>query len=96
MKTILLFGDSNTWGFIPGTDANRMPWGARIPETVQAKAGSGFRIVEEALRLHGPAPVKPDRFRKTLIFRPDQTSHLAVSAKEWLCRRLSCSYRSPP
>lgn len=49
MKTVLLFGDSNTWGFIPGTEAERMPYGSRIPETVQAGAGAGFRIVEEAL-----------------------------------------------
>lgn len=49
MKTVLLFGDSNTWGFIPGTNAERMPYGTRIPETVQAKTGAGFRIVEEAL-----------------------------------------------
>lgn len=64
MKTVLLFGDSNTWGFIPGTDANRMPWGARIPETVQAKAGAGFRIVEEALSGRMTAwddPLTPDR-----------------------------------
>lgn len=64
MKTVLLFGDSNTWGFIPGTDAERMPYGTRIPDIVQARAGSGFRILEEALSGRMSAwedPLTPDR-----------------------------------
>jgi lysophospholipase L1-like esterase len=64
MKTVLLFGDSNTWGYIPGTEGRRMPHGSRIPDTVQAKAGAGFRIVEEALNGRMTAwedPLTPDR-----------------------------------
>jgi lysophospholipase L1-like esterase len=64
MKTVLLFGDSNTWGFIPGTNAERMPYGTRIPEIVQARVGAGFRIVEEALSGRMTAwddPLTPDR-----------------------------------
>jgi lysophospholipase L1-like esterase len=64
MKTVLLFGDSNFWGFIPGTNADRMPYGSRIPEMVQARVGSGYRIVEEALSGRMTAwedPLTPDR-----------------------------------
>lgn len=64
MKSVLLFGDSNFWGFIPGTPAERMPYGTRIPETIQARAGAGFRIVEEALSGRMTAwedPLTPDR-----------------------------------
>jgi lysophospholipase L1-like esterase len=61
---VLLFGDSNTWGFVPGTHAERIPFGTRIPETVQARVGAGFRIVEEALSGCMTAwddPLTPDR-----------------------------------
>ena len=49
MKQILAFGDSNTWGLIPGT-------GERYPEHIRwtgilrkAVAGLGFRILEDGV-----------------------------------------------
>lgn len=48
MKTILCYGDSNTWGYVPGT-------GARYSEEVRwtgvfAKAiGSDYRVVEDGI-----------------------------------------------
>ena len=47
MKNILAFGDSNTWGLIPGTK-ERYPWGVRWTSLVQEKLGDA-RIVEEGL-----------------------------------------------
>lgn len=47
-KTILCFGDSNTWGFIPGSDCERYAPGIRWPGVMAAALGSGYRIVEEA------------------------------------------------
>ncbi|MCB1235568.1 MAG: hypothetical protein KDM91_10900 [Verrucomicrobiae bacterium] len=47
-KTILCFGDSNTWGFIPGTDCERYAPEVRWPGVMGAALGDGFRVVEEA------------------------------------------------
>ncbi|MBI1374134.1 MAG: hypothetical protein GC159_15555 [Phycisphaera sp.] len=49
MKTILCFGDSNTWGYIPGTDAWRFVHDVRWTGVLAAKLGGGFRVVEEGL-----------------------------------------------
>ena len=47
-KTILCFGDSNTWGFIPGSDCERYNPGVRWPGVLAALLGEDFRVVEEA------------------------------------------------
>ncbi len=48
MKTVMIYGDSLTWGYIPGT-GERLPFEKRWPGVVQAKLGNDIRIVEEAL-----------------------------------------------
>ncbi|WP_026497750.1 GDSL-type esterase/lipase family protein [Butyrivibrio sp. WCD2001] len=47
MANILAFGDSNTWGLIPGTK-ERYPWGKRWTSIVQDKLDDG-RIIEDGL-----------------------------------------------
>ena len=38
MKSILAFGDSNTWGFVPGTrQMERFPWEVRWTGILQKK-----------------------------------------------------------
>ena len=54
MKTILCFGDSNTWGWNAARiDANgnpaRFDFDTRWPGILQRELGPGFRVVEEAL-----------------------------------------------
>lgn len=49
MKHILLLGDSNTWGYMPATQGDRYPHAVRYPTLLQAKLGSGYRVIEEAL-----------------------------------------------
>ncbi|MBR2571447.1 MAG: SGNH/GDSL hydrolase family protein [Clostridia bacterium] len=55
MKTILCFGDSNTWGYMPKVDrpvldaTNRYPWGVRWTSLLDARLGDGYRVVEEGL-----------------------------------------------
>ena len=49
MKTILCFGDSNTWGYVPGTDGQRFPPAVRWTGVLQSQLGSNVRIVEEGL-----------------------------------------------
>ena len=47
MSNILVFGDSNTWGLIPGTKS-RYPWGVRWTSLVQ-QALPDVRIIEDGL-----------------------------------------------
>lgn len=55
MKTIVCFGDSNTWGFMPKTEApaitadNRYPWGVRWTSLLQMKLGNDYRVAEAGL-----------------------------------------------
>ncbi len=49
MKQILAFGDSNTWGLIPGSAPyERYPWGVRWTSLLQEKR-KDVRIIEEGL-----------------------------------------------
>ncbi|MBN2051812.1 MAG: arylesterase, partial [Spirochaetales bacterium] len=48
MKTILCFGDSNTWGYNP-RDCGRYDPEIRWPGVVRKKLGQGFLVVEEGL-----------------------------------------------
>lgn len=48
MRTILCFGDSNTWGDPPG-GIGRFPWDVRWPGVLHLLLGEGFRIIEEGL-----------------------------------------------
>ena len=66
MKQILAFGDSNTWGLIPGT-------GERYPEHIRwtgilrkAVAKLGYTVLEDGVcgrthRLPGPFPFRAQR-----------------------------------
>lgn len=52
MKTILCYGDSNTWGFMPTpggpaiTANNRFPWGVRWTSRLQIALGHDVRVAE--------------------------------------------------
>jgi lysophospholipase L1-like esterase len=48
MKTILCYGDSNTWGFRPGTQ-DRYSLEVRWPGVLQHELGAGYYIVAEGL-----------------------------------------------
>ena len=48
MKTVLCYGDSNTWGYIGGTGERFAP-DVRWPGVMQAALGSGYRVIEEGL-----------------------------------------------
>jgi lysophospholipase L1-like esterase len=47
-RTVLCFGDSNTWGFEPGTGA-RYPRSVRWPGALAALAGPDWHVVEAGL-----------------------------------------------
>ncbi len=48
MKTILCYGDSNTWGWVPGT-GERFPKAERWPGVLQDQLGDEFEVIEEGL-----------------------------------------------
>ena len=49
MKTVLCFGDSNTWGYIPGSGGERHPREARWPNVLAATLGGGYEVIAEGL-----------------------------------------------
>ncbi|MDR2391463.1 MAG: SGNH/GDSL hydrolase family protein [Planctomycetota bacterium] len=48
-QTVLCYGDSNTWGYVPGGLGRRFPHPIRWPSVMADILGSGFRVVEEGL-----------------------------------------------
>ena len=48
-KRILCFGDSYTWGYVPGSDHERFPEDVRFPKVLQNLLGENFEIIEEGL-----------------------------------------------
>lgn len=48
MKTILCYGDSNTWGDDPES-GNRFSWSVRWPGVLQSQLNDGYRVIEEGL-----------------------------------------------
>lgn len=49
MREILCFGDSNTFGYIPGS-GQRYPWGVRWTSILNEKLGlEDYRVIEEGL-----------------------------------------------
>ena len=49
MKRVLCFGDSNTWGYISGSDHQRYGENERWTRLLQKKLGKDFEIIEEGL-----------------------------------------------
>jgi lysophospholipase L1-like esterase len=57
MRTVLCYGDSNTWGYEPATGV-RFPEDVRWPGVLARELGNGFRVIEEAL--NGRTTVRED------------------------------------
>jgi lysophospholipase L1-like esterase len=63
MKTILCFGDSNTWGFDPATK-ERFPHDVRWPGVLRRELGAGWWVIEEGLNGRTTVfddPIEPGR-----------------------------------
>jgi lysophospholipase L1-like esterase len=49
IKTILCFGDSNTWGYVPGSEEVRYSRDIRWTSILQKLLGSSFEVISEGL-----------------------------------------------
>jgi lysophospholipase L1-like esterase len=48
-RTLVCFGDSNTWGYVPGSNGSRFPRHARWPVRLQAALGDRWDVIAEGL-----------------------------------------------
>lgn len=60
MRTIVCFGDSNTWGYVPGSDGERLPRETRWPVRLGAALGTGFEVIAEGLSGRTATAERPD------------------------------------
>ena len=76
MKTVLCYGDSNTWGYDPETRL-RFPPDIRWTGVLADRLGPDYRVVEEGLNgrtTRWDDPIEPDRNGLTYL-RPCVESH---------------------
>lgn len=48
-RTVLCFGDSNTYGSVPGVAGARFDWDVRWPGVLARELADGWRVIEEGL-----------------------------------------------
>ncbi|HZQ15632.1 MAG TPA: GDSL-type esterase/lipase family protein [Gaiellaceae bacterium] len=80
MKTIVCFGDSNTWGYAPGSNHGRLPREARWPVRLQRALGGQFEVIAEGLNGRTAAVESPveDGRNGLPYFLPCLRSHKPV------------------
>ncbi len=49
LKTVVCFGDSNTWGFVPGSNGERFPRSVRWPARLATALGDAAEVIAEGL-----------------------------------------------
>jgi lysophospholipase L1-like esterase len=60
MKTVLLYGDSNTWGHIPGSGGERFARDVRWPAQLAARLGDEWEVIAEGLGGRTATVDRPD------------------------------------
>jgi lysophospholipase L1-like esterase len=60
MKTLVCFGDSNTWGYVPGSEGERFPRHVRWPTQLQHLLGDEWEVIAEGLNGRTAAIERPD------------------------------------
>jgi lysophospholipase L1-like esterase len=76
MKSVLCYGDSNTWGFDPAT-RTRFPPDVRWTGILAERLGTEYRVIEEGLNgrtTRWDDPIEPDR-NGLAYLRPCVESH---------------------
>ena len=80
MRTILCYGDSNTWGSDPGT-GERFPEEVRWPGVLRRALGEGYHVIEEGLPGRTTVredPIEGDHKDGRAYLRPCLESHRPV------------------
>ena len=49
MRTLVCFGDSNTWGYVPGSNGRRFHRDVRWPIRLQHALGDDWEVIAEGL-----------------------------------------------
>jgi lysophospholipase L1-like esterase len=60
VKTLVCFGDSNTWGYVPGSNGKRLPRETRWPVRLQATLGDQWEVIAEGLNGRTATIERPD------------------------------------
>ena len=60
MKTLVCFGDSNTWGYVPGSGGERFPREVRWPVQLQRLLGDEWEVIAEGLDGRTATIERPD------------------------------------
>jgi len=60
VKTLVCFGDSNTWGYVPGSDGERFPREVRWPVRLAAALGPEWEVIAEGLNGRTATFERPD------------------------------------
>jgi lysophospholipase L1-like esterase len=80
VRTVLCYGDSNTWGFVPAGNGARFDWDVRWPGVLQRLLGDEWRVVEEGLNGRTTAldsPLSPYRSGRDYLL-PCLESHMPL------------------
>lgn len=94
MKTVLCYGDSNTWGYIPGLGQRYAP-NARWPGVLASQLGTDYRVVEEGLNARTTCmddPTRPGRNGLTYL-RPCLDSHAPLDLVILMLGTNDCKHR---
>lgn len=78
-RTIVCFGDSNTWGASP-VDGTRLPRSVRWTGVLRAELGDGFEVIEEGLNARTtvyPSPLNEGRVGRDML-QPVLWTHAPV------------------
>ena len=94
MKNILCFGDSNTWGYVPGT-GNRYPKQIRWTGLLQNLLGDSFFIIEEGLNGRTTVLDDPTRIAKNgmTYLRPCLDSQAPIDLVVMMLGTYDCKHR---
>jgi lysophospholipase L1-like esterase len=60
MKTVVCFGDSNTWGYVPGSSGERHPREVRWPNLLQRLLDEQWEVIAEGLNGRTATIERPD------------------------------------
>ena len=60
MKTVVLFGDSNTWGYVPNGNGERFAYELRWPTILQRELGDDWLVIPEGLSGRTATVERPD------------------------------------